>query len=248
MAARKRPKRKAGGGQVVVLGVPKIDRALSRLSAKMQRTATRRAIRTALKLVEDGAKRRVPVDSGLTRNNISVRPGKPKRRGQIVVEVMIGEGDYKGQTFYAAFIEYGHKQGSRKLGKDRAEVPPIPFMRPAYSEEGPPAVELCEVLLLKEARDALRAMGWRGALSQVWKTSAKRTKKFRAKIKRGSKKAGKSAKRYRKKLVRSVNRTRKQAAKSVKRTRKQVLRSARQTRKGVARRVKVARKTIRKLL
>lgn len=130
--------RKAGGGRRVrinVTGVPSIDRKLRTLPDKVARKVLRQAIRKGLKPVRAEAQRLVPVDSGLTKRSIKVRAWPKRRRGQVALEVRTADGDYQGETFYAAFVEFGHFQGPRAAGGRRTWVPERPFMRPAFDNK-----------------------------------------------------------------------------------------------------------------
>src|SRR5690349_7604164 len=89
----------------------------------------------------------VPVRSGATKAAIKVRAGK-RKRGVARINVSISAGDYKGDTFYAAMEEFGHKIGSRALGDSRKQYPGSLYMQRAYDEAGPSAkAEAMRVIL-----------------------------------------------------------------------------------------------------
>lgn len=117
-------KRRAGGGlDVTITGVKEIDRALAQLPPKVAKKVIRQAIRQALKPVAQRAKLLAPRgETGQLKRAIKVR-AMPRRRGRIGLEVRVGEGDFKGETFYAAFVEYGTSKMDKK-----------PFMRPAFDQ------------------------------------------------------------------------------------------------------------------
>lgn len=111
------------GGAVVVTGVKEIDRRLKALVPKLQKKVIRQAMRKGMKLVTAAAKANAPVRTGKLRKAIKTRAGKSKKRGVIKVVTRVGEGDFQGETFYAAMVEFGTKN-----------MPPHPFMAPAYDQ------------------------------------------------------------------------------------------------------------------
>lgn len=117
--------RTAGGGgfRIRILGVDPIKRAFKKLPPKLARKAIRQAMRPAMRIVAKRVKELVPVDTGLTRSSVRVRAAKMGRKG-LGVNVQIGAGDYLGETFYAAFVEYGT---SRMPGRH--------FMRRAFLQQ-----------------------------------------------------------------------------------------------------------------
>lgn len=110
-----------------------LQRSLKGLPARLAKKVLRQAIRKGAKVIQQKANSLAPVDSGMTRKAIKVRAGKRSRKPRIWINTVVGEGDYKGDTFYAAFLEYGHLSGKR--GSDgRKAVPARPFMRPAAEQ------------------------------------------------------------------------------------------------------------------
>jgi HK97 gp10 family phage protein len=107
-----------------LFGVKELDRALKGLEPKVRRKVISRAIRTALKVVKAAVEAAAPVgESGNLRRSVVVRAVKGRKRGVIALEVRIGEGNFKGKTYYAAFIEFGTK-----------DIPAHGFMRKAFDE------------------------------------------------------------------------------------------------------------------
>lgn len=118
--------RKAGGGQkAIVTGVKELDAILRDLEPKLARKYIRKGMRDGMKLVRDQARADAPVRSGTMRKAIKVRAGRSRKRGRIAIEVRVGEGDFKGDTFYGAFVEYGT---SRQKAQE--------FMLRAFRERG----------------------------------------------------------------------------------------------------------------
>lgn len=137
--------RKAGGGQsIIITGVPEIDRKLRTLEPRLQKKVVRQAMRAGMKLVESAARALAPRDSGQLAAGIKTRAARA-RRGTITIEVRVGEGDFKGETFYGGFQEYGTKH-----------QPAHAFMKPAFETKGEAARDatLSELLagILREAQ------------------------------------------------------------------------------------------------
>ena len=180
--SRRRGKRTAGGGvsgAVSLRGFAEFEKKLRALPGKVARKVVRQALREGAKIIQAEAKARVPVDSGKLKKSIKVRAAKSRKKGTAAVVVQTGQGDFKGETFYGAFLEYGHKLGARRSSattkdlrkqaadlrqyrkttgdkrwestekslRDRAkrsyaddqsgrtDVPPRPYMRPAFDSK-----------------------------------------------------------------------------------------------------------------
>ena len=120
--------------RIIVTGVADIDRKLRRLPGVLGRKVLVRSMRNGMKIVKSEAETQVPVDSGLTKENIKLRALKRKRT-RIGLEVRVGTapGLVKTsaagkRTFYPAVVEYGAK--GRQAN---------PFMRRSYVAAGTPA-------------------------------------------------------------------------------------------------------------
>jgi HK97 gp10 family phage protein len=117
-------------GAIIITGVKEIDAKLKTLEQRVQKKVLRQAMRSGMKLVLADAKSRVPVLTGLTKQNLKLRAMKRSRSKQgLLVQVKSAEGltktTSKGEkVFYPAIVEYkpGHA-----------------FMRPAYDTQGPTA-------------------------------------------------------------------------------------------------------------
>lgn len=107
----------------VTVDIKALEAALKALEPKVEKKILKKGMRTGMKLIQQAAKEKAPVDTGLTKKGIKVRAAKRSRKG-IGIDVTIGEGDYKGETYYAAFLEYG-----------TSKMAPKPFMRPAYDSK-----------------------------------------------------------------------------------------------------------------
>lgn len=117
--------------RVEIKGMKKVAKKLSKLDAKLAKKTLRRGLRAGAKVVGKEARSLAPVKSGLTKKSHKVRAAKGEK-GEIKIKVGVGDGWFKGDTFYAAFVHYGHKVGSRKLGDKRTTTEPNPWIEKAY--------------------------------------------------------------------------------------------------------------------
>lgn len=125
----------ADGITMRLVGAAKLDRKLTRIGKKTGQKIARRALRAGGKIILAEAKSRAPTgEKGLIPPSLRLRGGKRSRRnrGYVHIVVATAAGWFRGATFYAAFLEFGHFLGSRKLGARRTFVPPKPFVGPAY--------------------------------------------------------------------------------------------------------------------
>jgi HK97 gp10 family phage protein len=136
-------------------GNAELMRDLASLPWQLQKKILRPALRAGVHIVAQAVKFFAPRRSGLTVSAVKVRAVRRNRRGTIGVNVILGAGDYRGDTFYASFLEYGHFLGKRtnstvkKLwhlltGRSRRWIEPRPFIRPAFDMSEPHATEEIE--------------------------------------------------------------------------------------------------------
>lgn len=136
-------------------GADKLFRQLRSLDRKVARKAMSRAMRAGAKIINAEAKARAPVRSGLLKKSIKTRMAKKRKRGEIKFNVGTSKGSYQGKTFYGAFVEFGWKVGSEKLGDDRKQVEPKPFLRPAFDAKKHEAAQTITSVLKSEIAAAL---------------------------------------------------------------------------------------------
>jgi len=144
---------------VSLSGFKQLERKLNELPKRIRRKVLSQSLRAGAKIIQAEAKARVPKDTGELRRSIKVRVGKVKNRGDVKIIVITGAGDFKGDQYYGAFVEYGYRRGKRSAGvaslqkaksstkdsgkkaaiqakldkaDDRQMVPARPFMRPAF--------------------------------------------------------------------------------------------------------------------
>lgn len=122
-------------------GLDELNRCLRELPLKLEKKVLRAAVKEAMTPVLHAVRSSAPVKSGLLVSTLRLVSRSSKRRGTVTAAVQTRDGNYKGEGFYAAFVEFGHHIGRRlktaalrAFGDHRAEVPAHPFMRPALDE------------------------------------------------------------------------------------------------------------------
>ena len=86
--------------------------------------------------IKTAAEAAAPVKSGLLRSNIKIRTMSKPSKGIVRSTVGVGAKDWTGKAFYASFVLWGHKQGSRKLGSKRKDIPGKDFLKASAGEAG----------------------------------------------------------------------------------------------------------------
>jgi HK97 gp10 family phage protein len=125
--------------RIFITGIKRIDKRLKLLPMKLQKKIIRQAIRDGLKIVRAEMEMQVPVDTGLTKENIEIKAFKKRKTGRVGMNVQIS-GKAAGlvkhtkagkRFFYPAVVEYGSKNH-----------PPNPFGRRTFTGAGPAARDL----------------------------------------------------------------------------------------------------------
>src|SRR5689334_6562106 len=106
----------APGMRLSIKGLGDLQKRLRSLEPRVARKVITQSLREGAKIVAAEARRLVPVDTGQLKKSIKVRTGKA-RKGRKSVIVMTGNQNlFKGQQFYAGFVEYGHRVGKASSG------------------------------------------------------------------------------------------------------------------------------------
>lgn len=98
-----------------VTGIKDLDDIFKEAATKMQKKVVRKATREVAKDCLATAKARVAHDTGLLESSLVVRTAKitnKRRRGIEGHSVETKDGLFRGETFYGAFVELGHKTRS----------------------------------------------------------------------------------------------------------------------------------------
>lgn len=132
---------------VTITGAKELQAKLAKLPKKVANKIQRQGIRKGAKIIQEEARRLVPRKSGLLRKSIKVRVPKKKRRGEIIISVQTGSlGDFKGKSFYGAFVEYGTSKMAAR-----------PFMRPAADNKKQAATDAIVQSIREGIREATGA-------------------------------------------------------------------------------------------
>lgn len=91
-----------------------------------------------MKIIKKEVAQNAPRDSGAIARSVKIKSGKRSRKG-MSIDVVIGEGNFKGDTFYAAMVEYGT---SKQVGQG--------YMRAAFDSKGEQAKKIVMGEILKE--------------------------------------------------------------------------------------------------
>jgi hypothetical protein len=138
----------AGEG-ITIRGLTEVSAKLKRMDKKAAVRLVRKAFRKALVPVKNRTQELAPKDTGAMAGAVKIFAGRTSR-GLIRQRVVIGKGAYRGDQFYGSMQELGWKQGSRKLGDKREHIAGKRFMREAYNQTGPAAMEKAEEYLWDE--------------------------------------------------------------------------------------------------
>jgi HK97 gp10 family phage protein len=139
-------------GRVTLEGGAALERKLKALDDKVSKKIVTKALRAGAKIILTAAKTAAPKRLGLLKKSLKVRAAK-RKKGNIRFVVQTAYGDFKGETFYSAFLEYGHLAGSRKL-ESRQPVPAQPFLGPAFESKKDEAAQAITAVIRQGILDA----------------------------------------------------------------------------------------------
>lgn len=132
---------------ITIQGFEELEKALRALPEAVEKKILADSLRAGAKPIHAAAVEKCPVYHGPSRPDVtpgqlkkSIKIKTSRRKGRVRVMVQTGEGDFKGDEFYGAFVEFGHKIGARPSGRgkhsdSRSAVEPHPFLRPAFDEK-----------------------------------------------------------------------------------------------------------------
>jgi HK97 gp10 family phage protein len=107
----------------------------------------RRALRDGAKVTAAQMRQDAPNVTGATEEAIKVMAGK-RSRSRMTMMVAIGAGWFKGDTFYAAFVNFGHKVGKRlsrgkgaAISDTRQSIPGTFWINNAFRKSAAAAVD-----------------------------------------------------------------------------------------------------------
>jgi len=142
--------------QQSLLGIGELEKALEEFGLRAAKRILKKALKEAIPITAIAADRLVPVETGALREAQRIEPMREKK-GKFGFRLKSGWENYTGETFYGAFLFYGHRQGKRSLGlrratsekakklfamfgvkytpkDDRKVIPPQPWLLDAFNE------------------------------------------------------------------------------------------------------------------
>lgn len=117
--------------------VGELNKRLASLEPKLQKTVLRKATREVAKFTLQQAKDLAPEETGQLVASLKVRAGRRSRakgkQNQVGTDVNTAEGVFKGDEFYAGFLEFGTVPRYTKSGAYRGQIEKgkFDFLRPA---------------------------------------------------------------------------------------------------------------------
>jgi HK97 gp10 family phage protein len=132
-----------------IAGIPEVQKAFRELPNTLAKKVIRQALRAGMKVIKNEAVKLAPKKSrkskktknlkrtGALRKAIKVR-AVVRKRNVIGIDLKVGDGDFLGKTFYAAFVEFG-----------TSRMPAHPFMRPAFESKKSEASAIIKQLILE---------------------------------------------------------------------------------------------------
>jgi hypothetical protein len=136
-------------GGITIRGLTEVNAKMKRMEPKAAVRLIRKAFRRALIPVRNRTQEYAPKKTGAMAGAVKILAGRTSR-GLVRQRVVIGKGAYRGDQFYGSMQELGWKIGPRKRGANRAHKEGTRFMRKAYNDEGPAALDHAEQYLWDE--------------------------------------------------------------------------------------------------
>ncbi len=100
-----------------ITGQAEIKRKLDKLGQIGSKKVVVKAMRTAMKPLLAYTRKQLPKKTGLVRRSLKLKaPRRTRKKGIFRLLMVIGDADFQGKSFYAAFLEYGKKLGKAKRG------------------------------------------------------------------------------------------------------------------------------------
>lgn len=128
-------------------GLSQVDAALEALPDAVRLRVLRKTMKKSAEPILSAAKAKVPVGAGKLRDSLVIRAARKKKRStKLRVSVLPGNDWFKGDTYYAGFLEFGFLKQQAYLGRDGKwhsykrgkgivkAIEPRPFLRPALEE------------------------------------------------------------------------------------------------------------------
>lgn len=126
----------AGDVTFTLTGDAELDRKFKELPIKLEKKILREALRPAAKMIMESERALAPDITGTVRGSLKVRAGKRSRKtpNSVTLLVQTSAADFRGPEFYSAFLDLGHRIGSRKLGDKRRLIAGAGFMQKGLAQ------------------------------------------------------------------------------------------------------------------
>lgn len=95
-------------------GLAELGTALKELPGKVQRKVLRKAIKPAAAILEREVVTQAPRETGALASRVKVKVSYSTKRSRISATIGTTSRDFQGDGYYDAFVQFGHKVGSRR--------------------------------------------------------------------------------------------------------------------------------------
>lgn len=112
---------------IKISGLTGVLKKVSELDKGLQNKLLQKGFRAGSKIMQKEAVRLAPEDTGLTKSAIKVRAMK-RKRGRIGISLTLGKKDFTGESYYAAFTNFGTKDRETKKGQNRGKSPDLDYL------------------------------------------------------------------------------------------------------------------------
>ena len=99
---------------MIYTGSRSLDRLLNALGSDRAKVLNQKAMKAAMALILDEARRTAPRLTGALAESIAVRALPLRNKGRIGVVVQQRAGAFKGKQYYGSFLELGYMSGRRR--------------------------------------------------------------------------------------------------------------------------------------
>lgn len=253
MAKRSKTRRRSGGGvSLDISGDAELIEALSKVAVGVRTKVLRSAMHKGMdvvtaavrartpragtvQVVDKSGRRRTYVRTGRMLMSWRTANGKTNSRWKVRVDTKSGRGDFKGDSFYAAFYEFGTKR-----------QPPRPILTPSFDANKGRALAIARAEILKGVeREVWWASFRKTAVGRIFTGASKRYKAASKAVGKARKSAARSAKRLRKRASKAVARTTRRTGRAATAAKRSVRKRAKALNKAAPRLVKQARRRLR---
>lgn len=125
---------------VKITGAYSVEQALKDLEPKLAKKVLRKAVRQGAKILKEETEKEAPKKTGALAGSVKIKTRFKK--SVISAQTVIGEGAFKGETWYAAAIEFG-----------TSKMAPNPFMQRAFDAKKDEVARVTEAAIKQGIED-----------------------------------------------------------------------------------------------